>query len=241
MDKIEHQLGGDPQKIEPPRGLARRTFDRLAARHETYRQKMIAHREARFQTKMRSRLWPTDSVGAANAPKSSRPCAGTPRMTPHRITIEPTSLGERGHRYRVNYAGSILIESSRVPALDACRALLALGVTGKLEVWRSGRPWPYMQLEIERAALLTVEESDRQTPRFVRWKPARGCLAECLAKVGGVARDARERNFRAILCLRLPRTWRLHLQDKQALGRPRTLAPRRSEFTFRQPCAGRLR
>jgi hypothetical protein len=95
----------------------------------------------------------------------------------HRIIIEPASLGERGHRYRVTYDGRTLIESSRVPALDACRALLALGITGKLEVWRSGKAWPDMQLEIERGALLTVEESDRQAPRFVRWKPREDALA----------------------------------------------------------------
>jgi hypothetical protein len=89
MDKIEHQLGGDPRKIEPPRGLARRTFDRLAARHETYRQKMIAHREAQFQTRMRRRLWPTDPAELRTlreahglAPLRASAIAGTATASP---------------------------------------------------------------------------------------------------------------------------------------------------------------
>jgi hypothetical protein len=57
----------------------------------------------------------------------------------HSITIEPTKLDEAGQRYRVNYAGNILVDSSRYPEFDACRALLALGLTGKVEVWRQGR------------------------------------------------------------------------------------------------------
>ena len=60
MEKIERRLGGDPRKIEPPRGNARRTFDRLAARHERYRQRLIAHSEAKFRCRMCRRMWPTD-------------------------------------------------------------------------------------------------------------------------------------------------------------------------------------
>ena len=91
--------------------------------------------------------------------------------TDRRVTIEPAALGERGHRYRVTYAGSILIESSRVPALDACRALLALGITGKLEMWRQDKAWPDMQLEIEGGAKLTVIETEKEGPRFGWWQP----------------------------------------------------------------------
>ena len=63
MEKLERRLGGDPRKIEPPRGLARRTFDRLAARHEVYRQKVMARRQRKLQTRMRNRQWPTDAAG----------------------------------------------------------------------------------------------------------------------------------------------------------------------------------
>jgi len=51
----------------------------------------------------------------------------------HLITIEPVSLGERSYRYGVTYDGRVLIESSRVPALDTCRVLLASPAS-----WKSG-------------------------------------------------------------------------------------------------------
>jgi len=110
---------------------------------------------------------------------------GTAPPNRHRITIEPVSLGERGHRYRVTYAGSILIESCRVPALDACRALLALGIAGKLETWRTGKAWPDMQLDIEAGAKLTVIETDKEGPRFALWRPfsdpAQDAVSSCTA------------------------------------------------------------
>jgi hypothetical protein len=89
----------------------------------------------------------------------------------HRIFVEPVALGERGHRYRVTYEGSTLIDGSRVPELDACRALLALGFTGKLEMWRPGKAWPDMQLDIVRAAKLTVVETEKVGPHFASWRP----------------------------------------------------------------------
>ena len=72
--------------------------------------------------------------------------------------------------------------------MDACRALLVLGITGKLEVWRPGKAWLDMQLEIERAALLTVEDGDRQTPRFVRWRPREDASANAPLRSEGSAR-----------------------------------------------------
>ena len=52
----------------------------------------------------------------------------------HRIDIEPIRVGDRGYRYRVTFAGSVLIKNTRNPEYDACRALLAKGVTGRLEL-----------------------------------------------------------------------------------------------------------
>ena len=72
---------------------------------------------------------------------------------------------------RVTHAGSILIESSRVPEFDACRALLALGITGKLEMWRPGKEWPDMQLDIEQGARLTVIETEDGGSPLRAWRP----------------------------------------------------------------------
>jgi hypothetical protein len=104
------------------------------------------------------------------------------------IVIEPTTLGERGQRYRTTYLGSILVESSRNPEFDACRALLAQGITGHLEIWRAGRSAPDARLDIERGAKLTTEEGDRQTLRIVRWKPHTGEASQnSLFASGGAA------------------------------------------------------
>jgi hypothetical protein len=84
-------------------------------------------------------------------------------------SLVPTA--ERSQRYRTTYLGSILIESSRNPEFDACRALLARGVTGKLRVWRSGRASADMCLDIERGTGLTIRETDDRGLRLVRWEP----------------------------------------------------------------------
>jgi hypothetical protein len=90
-----------------------------------------------------------------------------------RIFIECTGYGQAGARYRVmTETGRVLIASSRVPAFDAARALLAEGVTGRLEVWRPQGTHPAMVLGIQRGAELTVLEGERQGPRFGAWKPA---------------------------------------------------------------------
>jgi hypothetical protein len=53
----------------------------------------------------------------------------------HHITIEPTTIrGERGQYYRVYFEGAVLIEEP----FEACRALVARGITGRLERRRYG-------------------------------------------------------------------------------------------------------
>jgi hypothetical protein len=87
------------------------------------------------------------------------------------VVITPANQGKRGQRYQVAYLGSLLIESTINPEFDACRALFAQGITGKLAVWRRGASAPCMTLDIEQGAGLTVSETDREGPRLVRWRP----------------------------------------------------------------------
>jgi hypothetical protein len=68
------------------------------------------------------------------------------------------------------YAGEVLLEHWD-PEFEACRALLARGITGKLEIWRLGGTYPALILDVEKAAKLTVEESDTVSVRIVPWKP----------------------------------------------------------------------
>jgi len=80
----------------------------------------------------------------------------------------------------VAYAGSVLIKSARIPALDACRALLARGLTGKLQVWRPGSQSHDLVLDIEQAAGWTVWENEQEGPRFVRWRSFAADNAACV-------------------------------------------------------------
>src|SRR5215470_2940663 len=91
----------------------------------------------------------------------------------HRIHIEPTTIrGERGQHYRVSYQGAVLIDDTWNPQLEACRALLARGIGGRLEVWRFGKSHPDMLVpDISKAAEWTVEENQTSGPRSVWWRP----------------------------------------------------------------------
>jgi hypothetical protein len=86
------------------------------------------------------------------------------------VELEPIGLTDHGQRYRVSYAGEILVEGRRNPIFDACRALLARGITGRLEVWRRDKTSADMQLDIERGALLAIKETDKESLRIVFWR-----------------------------------------------------------------------
>jgi hypothetical protein len=84
------------------------------------------------------------------------------------IIIEPTTVrGDRGTRYRVYYEGAVLIEETWNPELDACRLLAARRITGRLEVWRTGKPHAdLIVFDIEKAAKRTVKENGKRGPIF---------------------------------------------------------------------------
>jgi hypothetical protein len=90
-----------------------------------------------------------------------------------RVELEPIGLTEHGRRYRVIYAGETLVEGRRNPIFDACRALLARGITGRLEVWRRGKTSADMHLDIERGAGLAICETATESPGLVQWRPWR--------------------------------------------------------------------
>jgi len=55
--------------------------------------------------------------------------------------------------------------------VDAARALLAQGVTGKLTLVDAHTGRARSIINIENAAKLTVRENERDGPRFVKWEP----------------------------------------------------------------------
>ena len=70
-------------------------------------------------------------------------------------------------RWSVLYAGKLLVERARDPECDAARALLAMGLTGKLKMCdRDGRH--LSTIDIERAALVTAREG-RCAPYFAKY------------------------------------------------------------------------
>jgi hypothetical protein len=87
-----------------------------------------------------------------------------------RITLEP-SITSSGQRYRVFHEGHVLIENTHNPEYEACRALLAKGITGWLETYRKGTPYPAITLDIETGAKKTIIENATEGPRLASWRP----------------------------------------------------------------------
>jgi hypothetical protein len=110
----------------------------------------------------------------------------------HRIDIEPISLGQRGHLYRVYHAGAVLIPSSRNPEFDACRLVLANGIVGQLVIWHLGAKFPAMRIDIVKGAGLTVEDSDCVGPRFAPWRPRSEDAANALPSSAVSSRTAED-------------------------------------------------
>ncbi len=76
-----------------------------------------------------------------------------------RVYIEPLS---RPDRWSVSYNGVVICCSSHDPEHDAARALLALGVTGRMETWSAGRTSARVIGDIERMAGFTMVDGDQR-------------------------------------------------------------------------------
>ncbi len=84
----------------------------------------------------------------------------------HKITLH---YKPKSRRYSVSFEGRELVSDSFDPEFDACRALLAKGITGRLETWREGTPYPCMILDIELAAKLHTGTNKFGTPTFQKY------------------------------------------------------------------------
>jgi len=91
--------------------------------------------------------------------------------TEHRIEIERTHYRSTGARYRVTYLGETLVESARDPEFEACRALIAKGVTGTLVTYSPGSSVPSMKVDIEKGAKLMTIDNATEGPRTGRYRP----------------------------------------------------------------------
>ena len=104
-------------------------------------------------------------------------CAGGSTAVTRIIISESPRSGPafagRGGRYDVHLdIGELLLGKSDEPIFDACRQLAARGVTGRLEVWRSGkRHADVIVRDIVCAGGWTIEETAKVGPRLRRHRP----------------------------------------------------------------------
>jgi hypothetical protein len=106
------------------------------------------------------------AIGDANPPEGT--------SLEHRIEIELTHNTSSGARFRVTHLGKTLIESARDPEYEACRALLAKGIKGKMVTYSPGSLVPRMGIDIETGAQFTIIENAKEGPRRARYRPHPG-------------------------------------------------------------------
>lgn len=89
-----------------------------------------------------------------------------------KIFIRSTSLDKLGQNYAVTFDGQSIIDKTRNPSADACRRLVALGHSGRLEVWGIGEPFARLIIRnIKTAAGLTISETTAHGPRVANYQP----------------------------------------------------------------------
>ena len=92
----------------------------------------------------------------------------------HKAFLTPRSGPGTGrdnyYLYDVAYQGETIISGSRIPEFDACRVLLARGLTGTLVLTDAVTGKNRLSLDIERGAKLTVREDQNRAPRLAKWK-----------------------------------------------------------------------
>ena len=84
--------------------------------------------------------------------------------------IPRQSGGKNYYTYSVEFAGDLIVKRSTNPEHDACRALLARGVTGPLLLLDCATGKERSRIDIERGALWLVSEGQHGF-RLTRWKP----------------------------------------------------------------------
>jgi hypothetical protein len=89
-----------------------------------------------------------------------------------RIEVQVIRYGARGPIYRVMCAGEVLIEACKCPLFDSCRALLAQGITGRLELWRPGKTTFDAACDVQVGAQYTIIETETVSLRLAKWVPA---------------------------------------------------------------------
>jgi hypothetical protein len=75
------------------------------------------------------------------------------------------------YHYDVVFDGEVVVANHWEAVCEFARALLARGITGEVTLLDGTTHKPRLIVDIEKAAKLTVRETRREGPRFVKWKP----------------------------------------------------------------------
>ena len=92
----------------------------------------------------------------------------------HKFIVKKDILSKVGQRYSCWYLGKQIVRSSAYPFNEAARALLALGLRGRFEMWDEDHNYHLMHGTIEKCALWRVGESPTKGFTEVPWKNAFG-------------------------------------------------------------------
>lgn len=87
--------------------------------------------------------------------------------------IPRKSGGKNYYTYSVEFAGELIVNGSTNPEHDACRALVAKGITGTLLLQDCGSGKGRTRIDIERGALWAISETQKGFRRC-RWTPWQG-------------------------------------------------------------------
>ncbi len=81
-----------------------------------------------------------------------------------------TARPDEAQKWNATYLGKPLVTRVRVPSFSSCRALLAMGITGRVNFRHEGSDIIAFWMDIEKGAGLTVQEND-QGIRIVPYRP----------------------------------------------------------------------
>lgn len=83
----------------------------------------------------------------------------------------PIRIGQERQTFEVLFEGQTLIEATPDPEFDACRALQARGLTGRLRTRREGSPHHAMVMSIAWGAGKRTSEGRGTGLAFRAWEP----------------------------------------------------------------------
>jgi hypothetical protein len=90
----------------------------------------------------------------------------------HRVVIEPTHRKAGRQFYRASLNGEIIVAQSWSPEFAACRTMQKRGLTGRVEFFWAGVPYPGLIVrDLAKGARLRVIEDDRRGPALKEWRP----------------------------------------------------------------------